>query len=111
MSKTSNTVWFLLGAIILNLLLMVIFMVAGYVILALLYKGVENPGNGIAILMFLFFFGAIALSWFLYSKIVKWLVEKHHLEDKISPIFASKGVKAQRQREKREKLNNISMKN
>ncbi|MFA7107543.1 MAG: hypothetical protein WC162_00200 [Sphaerochaetaceae bacterium] len=109
MSKTSNTVWFLLGAIILNLLLMVIFMVGGYVLLAFIYKGVETPGNGIAVLMFLFFFGAIALSWFVYSKIVKWLVEKHHLEDKISPIFSSKRGKSQRQ--KKERIDNMSMKN
>jgi len=111
MSKTSNTVWFLLGAIILNLLLMVIFMVGGYVLLAFIYKGVETPGNGIAVLMFLFFFGAIALSWFVYSKIVKWLVEKHHLEDKISPIFSSKRGKSQRQRQKKERIDNMSMKN
>jgi len=111
MSKTSNTVWFLLGAIILNLLLMVIFMVAGYVLLAFIYKGVENPGNGVAILMFLFFFAAIVLSWFVYSRIVKWLVNKHHLEDKISPIFSSKKGKPKKQRQKKEKIDNMSMKN
>jgi len=111
MSKTSNTVWFLIGAIILNLLLMIIFMIAGYILLAFIYKGVESPGNGIAILMFLFFFGAIALSWFVYSRIVKWLVNKHHLEDKISPIFSSKRGNPPKKRIKKEKVDNMSMKN
>ena len=36
------------------------------------------------------FIGAIALSFMLYSRLVKWAMKKFDLEDRMDPIFSSK---------------------
>lgn len=105
MSRKSNTVWFMLLAIVFNLVLMLIMMLLGYVLLAFLYKDVAEPGPGITILMFLIFIVAIGLSWFLYSKIVQNLIKKHGLEDKISPELLK-----YRPKKKKHKDNNFVIK-
>jgi len=96
----------MLIAIIVNVLLMIIFMLLGSLLLMYLYRNVQNPGNGIGVWIFIIFFAAIALSWLIYSKIVKNLVEKHHLEDKISTsMFSKRGRKKPQQDE-----NNMAVK-
>ena len=41
-------------------------------------------------LILIVFIGAIALSFMLYSRLVKWAMKKFDLEDRMDPIFSSK---------------------
>lgn len=89
MSKKTNTVWFMLVATIVNLLLLVLFFVIGFKIISL-YLNV-NPESTIApLLIGLVFLGSIVLSFLVYSKLVKFVVNKYKLEDKMDPLFGGK---------------------
>ena len=87
MTKRAFSWVFMICATLLNILLLgVLFLI--FTVLAFLIAG-ENPTVamiGIAVSFFL----AIALSMFLYSKILNWAVKKWNLEDKMDPIFGKK---------------------
>jgi hypothetical protein len=91
MNKKLNTVYFLLGATVLNLLIMVLlFFVLGISMLLIYQKlGVDSKVLPVvAVLITLF--GSIAGTFFLYSRIIKWVVKKWNLDNYIEPIFRTK---------------------
>lgn len=91
MNKKLNTVYFLIGATILNLLILIVIAVLLGLVIGFLYQktGVDSQGLSlVAVLIILF--GSIAGTFFLYSRIIKWIVKKWNLDEYIEPIFRTK---------------------
>ncbi len=89
MSKKTNSLLFILAATVLNLVLLILLFIIGFIILSLLPLQ-ENQNllmGGIAVVFIL----AIVLSFLIYSKIVKWAIAKFNLEDKMDPLFGRGG--------------------
>lgn len=89
MSKKTNSLLFILAATVLNLVLLILLFIIGFIILSLLPLQ-DNPNllmGGIAVVFVL----AIVLSFLIYSKIVKWAIVKFNLEDKMDPLFGRGG--------------------
>lgn len=90
MNKKVNTVLFMLGATVLN----VVMMVAIFLVLMLLYAWLVPGGFGsqvgqvVGIVLFL---GSIGLTYFLYHRLVKWVSNKWDLEKYFDPIFGKSG--------------------
>jgi hypothetical protein len=92
MNKKANTVLFMLGATVLN----VVLMVAIFLGLMLLYAWIvpggfsTQLGQVVGILLFL---GSIGLTYFIYHRIVKWISNKWNLDEYFDPIFRRGGEK------------------
>ncbi len=89
MSKKTNTILFMLVGTIVNILLLGLFFVLGFILLSFYLNA--NPESTIApLLIGVIFLGSIALSFLAYSKIVKFCVTKFDLESKMEPLFGGK---------------------
>ena len=89
MNKKVNTVLFLLGATVFNLLIMFILIVLFLVLISAIFRGSLNP-NVLSILMIVVFIGSIAASFFIYGRVVKWLSRKIDMEKYFLPLFRRK---------------------
>lgn len=87
MSKKSNTILFMIGATFFNVILLAVIFLAG-IMVTLLLSG-ENANVATAGLV-ISFVVAIALSMFIYSKVLNWVIKKWDLENKLDPIFTSR---------------------
>lgn len=87
MNKKTFTVLFMLGATLLNIVLLGGIFLIG--VLLTMFLGRNNP-NVASIGIIVSFVAAIALSMFLYSKILQWAMVKFDLENKMDPIFSSR---------------------
>ena len=83
--KKRNTAVFVLIATILNIVLMMVFMLIGYILLAK-FGNPDNP-NGAQIWLIVIFLGSIGLSWFIYSRMVKWYTKRVDVEKKFAPLI------------------------
>ena len=72
MNKKVNTVLFLLGATVFNLLIMFVIILLFLVLLSAIFRGSLNP-NVLSVLMIVIFIGSIAASFFIYGRVVKWI--------------------------------------
>ncbi|MDD3904441.1 MAG: leader peptide processing enzyme [Sphaerochaeta sp.] len=87
MSKKTNTVWFMLAATILNVLIMLIL----FVICFILITRFVNPESSLVPLWLgLSFLVSIGGSFYLYSLAIKWMSKKFNLEDKLAPLVNKK---------------------
>lgn len=88
MNKKLNTVLFLLGATVLNLLIMLVLVViigAGFFVA---YRNMEEVGQTLSLLAVLvILFGSIGGTFFIYNRLIKWIVKKWDLEQYIEPVF------------------------
>jgi hypothetical protein len=89
MNKKLNTVLFLLGATVFNLLIMFILIVVFLVLISALFGDSLSP-NLLSILMIVIFIGSIAASFFIYGRVVKWLSRKIEMEKYFLPLFRRK---------------------
>jgi hypothetical protein len=89
MNKKVNTVLFLLGATVFNLLIMFILIVIFLVLISAIFRDSLNP-NVLSILMIVVFIGSIAASFFIYGRVVKWLSRKIEMEKYFLPLFRRK---------------------
>ena len=89
MNKKANTVLFLLGATVFNLLIMFLLIVIFLVLISAIFRDSLNP-NVLSILMIVVFVGSIAASFFIYGRIVKWLSRKIDMEKYFLPLFRRK---------------------
>lgn len=89
MNKKANSVIFMIVATVVNIVLMAVFFLVGLVVLNLLASAFPDTAL-IPALILIVFIGAIALSFMLYSRLVKWAMKKFDLEDRMDPIFSSK---------------------
>ncbi len=92
--KKRNTAIFLVVATIINVLLMIVFMLTGYVLLAK-YGNPDNP-NGAQIWLVVIFLGSIGLSWFIYSRMIKWYTKHVDVEKKFAPLITPRRRKPKR---------------
>jgi len=89
MNKKTNSIVFMLLATLLNVVILCVFFIVGMVLVGLFANA--NPESGLLpILIIVVFLVSIVGSFFLYSKIVKFLNKKFALEDKMDPLFTSK---------------------
>ena len=91
MNKKLNTVLFILGATVVNILTMLILIVAGiWLIGQLPVETQENIGQVLFILVFLI---AIAGSFFTYNRLIKYISNKIDMDKYFHPIFRQRGGK------------------
>jgi hypothetical protein len=85
----------MLVATLVNLLLLVVFFIIGFVLISLYLNA--NPESTLApLLIGLVFLGSILLSFLVYSKLVKFVVNKFDLESKMDPLFGGSRKKKPR---------------
>jgi uncharacterized membrane protein len=89
MNKKVNTVLFLLGATVFNLLIMFILIVLFLVLISAVFQKSLNA-NVLSIVMILVFVGSIAASFFIYGRVVKWLSRKIDMDKYFIPLFRRK---------------------
>jgi len=85
-NKKTNTILFMLGATLVN----VILMIAIFVLLFWLYGrfiAQSVSPQVTSYVMIGIFVASIALTYFLYHRIVKWISSKWNLDDYFDPIF------------------------
>ena len=80
----------MLVATVLNLVLLMIFFIVGFVVLNLVINKFPSIDSAIPVLTILVFVVSIFGSFFVYSRIVKWATAKFNLEDKLDPLFTPK---------------------
>ncbi len=86
--KKRNTAIFMVLATLANIVLMLAFFLIGLVIMNQVVS--EDDPTGILIGFLLVFFVSIGLSWFLYSRFIKWYTKRVNAEETFAPIFSSK---------------------
>ena len=89
MNKKVNTVLFLLGATVFNLLVMFLLIVLFLVLISAVFRDSLNP-NVLSILMIVVFIGSIAASFFIYGRVVKWLSRRIDMDKYFIPLFRRK---------------------
>ncbi|MFA5571107.1 MAG: leader peptide processing enzyme [Sphaerochaetaceae bacterium] len=99
--KKVNTVLFVLGATLINLIIMVVFLVVGLFIIARLVPQ-ESPLS--QLLLGLVIIGSIGGSFAIYLKVVKKAIERYNLKEHLDPIFFRK-----RGDKRRERNNNFTV--
>lgn len=102
MSKKSNSLVFMLVMTLVNLLLLVVCFVVFGVIITLIMSKIPSlqEAGGISMLFVLLWFGlSIGGSFLIYNKLVKWLIAKYDLENKLDPLFTPKKSRKKREEE------------
>ena len=89
--KKRNTVIFVAVATVLNVVLMVFFLICGYILLAKFGKPENVTANQIWVVVI--FLGSIVLSWLIYSRMVKWYMKKVNIDEKFAPLIGPKRYK------------------
>ncbi len=90
MSKRRYTVLFMIGATLVNILIMLLIFLVCFLLIVLF----TNPESSAAPYLFaLTFLVSIAGSFFIYSRLLKWATKRFDLEDKLVPLFGRRGRK------------------
>lgn len=93
--KKRNTALFMLIATVVNIVLMTVFMLIGYILLVR-FADPDNPQAG-QIWLIVIFIGSIILAWFVYSRMVKWYTKKVDVNEKFAPIITPRYRKKKNQ--------------
>lgn len=86
MNKKANTALFIVGATVVNILLMIVLIIIGFAIVGALLPPKSNPQLA-SILFLVVFLGAIAGSFFIYHKAIQFLSRRVDMEKYFHPIF------------------------
>ncbi len=89
MNKKLNTALFIIGASIVNVIIMVILMTAGLALLSLILPKNISPTLA-SILFILVFLLSVAGSFFIYHRGIKLLAGKINMDKYFHPIFNSR---------------------
>ncbi len=89
MNKKLNTLLFILGATVVNILIMVVIFFAAFLLLTVALPRDVNPAM-VQILMMLVFFGAIIGTFFIYHRLIKFISAKIDMEKYFHPIISRK---------------------
>jgi len=92
MNKKLNTALFIIGASIVNVIIMVILMALGLALISLIVPKNISPtlASGLFILVFIL---SVAGSFFVYHKGIKLLAKKINMDKYFHPIFSSRKLK------------------
>ncbi len=89
MNKKTNTVLFILGATVVN----IVIMLAIFIGLFVLYARFVAPTVSTTInqlITFVIFIGSVALTYLIYHRLIKLLSKKMDMDKHFDPIFRSK---------------------
>ena len=86
MNKKANTLLFVLGATIFNILCTLLFLVIGLVLISRLLSEDAQESVG-QILFIVVFFAAIGGTFFIYHKLMKYFSKKVDFDKYFHPIF------------------------
>ena len=89
MNKKLNTVLFILGATLFNIVVMIILFFVLMVIFARFLAPALPPGANQIILLVLFV-ASVALTYLLYHRIMRYLTTKYDMETYMSPLFGKR---------------------
>ena len=89
--KKRNTAVFILIATVINVVLMMVFMIGGYLLLARFGSPEDTTANQIWLIVV--FIGSIALAWFIYSMMIKWYTKRVDVEKKFAPLITPRKKK------------------
>ncbi len=89
--KKANTAIFVAVATVVNVVIMLLLMIIGYILLARF----GNPDNVTAaqIWLVVIFLGSIGISWFIYSRLVKWYMKKVDVDKNFAPLITPRRKK------------------
>lgn len=83
--KKRNTALFMLIATVINLVLMTLFMLIGYILLVR-FADPDKPQAG-QVWLIVIFIGSIILAWFVYSRMIKWYTKRVDVNEKFAPLI------------------------
>ena len=86
MNKKTNTVLFLLGATVFNLLTVFLLLTLGIILVSFVLQG-KDPGGMGSLLLFLVFLLSVGGSFFIYHRAVKYLSRKIDIERYFDPLI------------------------
>ena len=86
MNKKLNTLFFIIGATVLNLLIMLFLMLISLTLVGVIFKGNLNP-NILSVLMMVIFLGSIIGAFVIYSWLVKRIAKKIDMDKYFLPLF------------------------
>ena len=89
MNKKANTLFFVLGATVLNIVIMLVIFVALFVLFGALLAP-RLPQTAVSIVLLLLFIASIVLTYFVYHKLVLLLSKKVDMEKYFDPIFGKR---------------------
>lgn len=92
-SKKANTVIFMIAGTIVNLVLLLFFIISGFVLVSVLADRIPAIADLAGILTVVVLILALVLSFLIYSKLVRWATKKFSLEENLSPLFSPKKPK------------------
>ena len=88
MNKKISTLIFMLGATLLNLIILAVVAALLVLLFRLLYRGADEVSEAMSWLaVIVILFGSIAGTFWLYSRIIKWMMKKWNLENCIEHPF------------------------
>ena len=93
--KKRNTAIFMLIATVINIVLMTVFMLIGYILLVR-FANPDKPEAG-QIWLIVIFIGSIILAWFIYSRMIKWYTKRVDVNEKFAPLITPKPRKRKMQ--------------
>ena len=93
--KKSNTAIFMVIATVINIVLMTVFMLIGYILLVR-FANPDKPEAG-QIWLIVIFIGSIILAWFVYSRMIKWYTKRVDVNEKFAPLITPKPRKKKMQ--------------
>ena len=93
--KKRNTALFMVIATLINIVLMTVFMLIGYILLVR-FANPDKPEAG-QIWLIVIFIGSIILAWFVYSRMIKWYTKRVDVNEKFAPLITPKPRKKKMQ--------------
>ena len=89
MNKRVNTVLFVIGASIVNVVIMLILFLGLFVLFARFLAPSLSPGVN-QLIMVLIFVASIAVTYFIYHRLVKLLSQRINMDAYFDPIFGKR---------------------
>jgi hypothetical protein len=92
MNKKLNTIFFILGATLFNILVAIV----SFILLTLLYGRFMMPlipESGQSWVLILIFLSSIAISFFVYRLVLKYLLTKVDVEKYFDPLYVKRNIK------------------
>ncbi len=89
MNKRVNTVLFVIGASVVNVIIMLVLFLALFVIFARFVAPSLSPGAN-QLIMVLIFVISIGVTYFIYHRLVRWISTKVDMDKYFDPIFGRK---------------------
>jgi hypothetical protein len=93
MNKKVNTVLFVLGATLVNVLVMIVLVILGIMLIGLLPVGVQESSGQILLVLVMFL--SIGITFFAYHRLIKLVSSKVDMDKYFHPIIKPRGRKPQ----------------